>query len=876
MFSPLRLQATRLATLFGAGILLLTLSILYGSFISPSTDSLDSESDSYYGYYGPALSAASRFFHGSSSDDPSRVTLFTWGGGNKAYALEPLEEYAELASYPVGARPWIPNAVEGGTPEEWTLSREEKERLTHANAEHQAADSQEWGWEFPAPQVDVFDLDKTKWEPPTIEFALVIMGESAAVEAVTMIKGILMHISTPVHLHIVCDEAAMYYIDDRLTLVHRPAYDIHVSYNLLSSSQIWARGARAGIGSTYHAGAGGLAKVFLHEILTETKRAIFIDIDTLFTVDPLLLWKEFDKFKPGQVFALPTLGPGSDELTVCSCSLLLDLEAMRDRFQWVASDLRPQASRTDVAYSSLMSAGLDPHNPPFGDQGVYYAIWRARPELAGHLGLSWDVSHCRNHWGFALDDGDDEMTEEEQVRRRGERMWDVERRMADAPERWPIFPGILHFNCIDNAANSFTYSDIVDFPTWGPVVQVATQYKWTWLNRGDGSAKVDRVMYEDVRFADERWPEGEREGGWTQPEPVDLRLEEGLAFPDPGQEIGYEKTGTLSGGITLPDWDGEAVPPVPAEWATPPLAYDLQSEEATPTYDKLPVYDDSPEYDLQPEYEASPTIGDLPGYDDSVEHETFVPGEESIDQPDDIAPVSEYDPPTNLEQADSAPLVAYPHLDPIISKPEEQPVQEVPPELQRGSWVLGPYHEWIWVEEPSRGPLPTEEELEEPELPSEHGIGFAPAAVPPVEEEHAPFVPVLPRPLEEEAALEDDEGERLKQAIADALAAYAKHAAGASLAPVTLPVPAPRPEAPYPPAYGAPPSLKEADFSLSPVSEEFQPMLEDVADQPTDIPIPAEEPLDEFPAEEPEPVGEWVEDAEGEWTWVPLEPVAAK
>lgn len=38
---------------------------------------------------------------------------------------------------------------------------------------------------------------------------------------------------------------------------------------------------------------------------------------------------------------------------------------------------------------------------------------------------------------------------------------------------------------------------------WGPFVTIAVQYKWIWLNRGDGSAQVEIVVVQRPQFWDE-------------------------------------------------------------------------------------------------------------------------------------------------------------------------------------------------------------------------------------------------------------------------------------------------------------------------------------------------------------------------------------
>ena len=47
-------------------------------------------------------------------------------------------------------------------------------------------------------------------------------------------------------------------------------------------------------------------KLFIHEILPPTvKRTIFIDTDTFFISDPLLLWQQFDTFSPVTAISMP-------------------------------------------------------------------------------------------------------------------------------------------------------------------------------------------------------------------------------------------------------------------------------------------------------------------------------------------------------------------------------------------------------------------------------------------------------------------------------------------------------------------------------------------------------------------------------------------
>lgn len=172
--------------------------------------------------------------------------------------------------------------------------------------------------------------------------------------------------------------------------------------------------------------------MFLHELLVDVPKVAYVDTDAAFVADPVILWNEFDKFQRGQVMAFPTLGLDSEGWAVCSCVMLLDLEKMRNEHQWVESSLRPAASQNDIARSSLEGC-MDPKFPSWGDQGVYFCIFKKHPNLIGHLTVSWNMSPCRNSYYLSL--GKDRETEEEQA---GYQF------LMGAPEPQPLFPGIIH------------------------------------------------------------------------------------------------------------------------------------------------------------------------------------------------------------------------------------------------------------------------------------------------------------------------------------------------------------------------------------------------------------------------------------------------
>lgn len=101
------------------------------------------------------------------------------------------------------------------------------------------------------------------------------------------------------------------------------------------------------------------------------------------------------------------------------------------------STLFPAKTETLGSSDTWDFAGIDPVDPVLGDQGLYWAVWKRYPEYFTRLDFSWDVTHCRYSWGLSLADGDDSMTEPEQIDHQNETELGLQ-------ENEQLFPGILH------------------------------------------------------------------------------------------------------------------------------------------------------------------------------------------------------------------------------------------------------------------------------------------------------------------------------------------------------------------------------------------------------------------------------------------------
>ncbi|PBK74272.1 hypothetical protein ARMSODRAFT_580918 [Armillaria solidipes] len=341
------------------------------------------------------------------------------------------------------------------------------------------------------------------------------MGEGVVHEGSIAIKSAIMYTSRPLHFHLICTEDNIAYMEKKFALFPRPAYAIEVTYYPITAERVRDRGHRAGIGEQWNV----LSKVFMHELLVDVDKAIFMDTDMIFLVDPLELWNDFNKFEPYTLMSFPTLGPTSHPGQICSCIMLMNFTLMRNpSAMFMPSTLLPDTQHSSLAvlpFARGISDGIpspvadetvsfDPYNPFFADQGIFHVIWLYRPTMFRHLSLRWDVSTCRQQLGISLgsfgDELEEDMSEEDQLGRQ----LALE---GSGEEHTLMSPGILHFNCQDKDDIWLFEENHNPSARFGPMVTTALRYKWIWLNRGDGTASVKTRTETDSRWWDERLAE---------------------------------------------------------------------------------------------------------------------------------------------------------------------------------------------------------------------------------------------------------------------------------------------------------------------------------------------------------------------------------
>ncbi|KZW00319.1 hypothetical protein EXIGLDRAFT_830966 [Exidia glandulosa HHB12029] len=337
-----------------------------------------------------------------------------------------------------------------------------------------------------------------------IAIVMVMFGLGSAQEGQHMVKSILMRASRPVDIHIVCSADAMTFLQSRLDLVKRPAHDVYVQFYVVGADMIKERAKRAGTGSIYHAGPGGLVKMFLHEIVL-IPQAVYVDTDAFFAVDPYILWSYLTNMTSTTeiLIAFPHAGPTvSGPSLICSCVMAMNFEEMRN--QWfMPSTLVPGTEKTGLAnLETYAMQKMNPKEPPYGDQGILYAVWRRFPERFWRLSRAWDITGCQGGQFYSMGLAGEAVGADAISLEAESKSQKLGSEKDDAIEG-AIFPGIIHYNCMGGEESVFEMQKLMVRHDWGPMLLSVVRYKWVWLNTGTATLRTHVVQENEIRFYDE-------------------------------------------------------------------------------------------------------------------------------------------------------------------------------------------------------------------------------------------------------------------------------------------------------------------------------------------------------------------------------------
>ncbi|PAA49324.1 hypothetical protein BOX15_Mlig016754g1, partial [Macrostomum lignano] len=218
-----------------------------------------------------------------------------------------------------------------------------------------------------------------------IHVALIVGGQTATRYAVTVVKSVLFHRSTPIHLHLVTAGRAKRVLKTLFRTWRIP--HLRVDYYDTATDQVsW-------LSNTHYSGVYGLLKLTLPSVLPRSlERVIVLDTDVAVTADPLQLWQLFGQLaeRPGLAIGLadnlsdwylsgkagvwPALGRGFN-----TGVMLMHLARLR---AWGWDRRWPAVARECAAK----------HGPAqLADQDVINALVRRHPGLLYRIPCYWNV-----------------------------------------------------------------------------------------------------------------------------------------------------------------------------------------------------------------------------------------------------------------------------------------------------------------------------------------------------------------------------------------------------------------------------------------------------------------------------------------------------
>eukprot|EP00055_Hartaetosiga_balthica_P002897 m.139783 g.139783 ORF g.139783 m.139783 type:complete len:902 (+) comp24558_c0_seq1:59-2764(+) len=229
-------------------------------------------------------------------------------------------------------------------------------------------------------------------ECEVIHIAIVCVGYSRVLQFRTMFKSILMHRTSPFHLHIITDDKTQAVLKTALLSWNLP--HLYLSFyngNNHLHEISW-------IHNRHYSGQFPLLKLLLTQILSNTiPKVISLDIDLLFRDDIKKLWSLFNKFapdeligivenqsdwysSPGMVVDNPWPAPGPRGVN--TGLMLLHLQKMRER-NW-------KNVWSDTVRAVFDNPKLNIDGTDLADQDVINAVLKEHPSWSLYLSCVWN------------------------------------------------------------------------------------------------------------------------------------------------------------------------------------------------------------------------------------------------------------------------------------------------------------------------------------------------------------------------------------------------------------------------------------------------------------------------------------------------------
>lgn len=148
---------------------------------------------------------------------------------------------------------------------------------------------------------------------------------------------------------------------------------------------------------SHHSGWWGTAKLFVPWILKDAgyRRVIVLDADMLFIQDPMILWAHVDESdNDAQPWAYQMiLNDMRRPATICSCIVVMDIPRI------IENDFYPTKFLAALQNNSKRyDDTTGKYTASHGDQGLYYLLSQAYPQLFRSLPQRFNVDHCHDYY----------------------------------------------------------------------------------------------------------------------------------------------------------------------------------------------------------------------------------------------------------------------------------------------------------------------------------------------------------------------------------------------------------------------------------------------------------------------------------------------
>jgi hypothetical protein len=257
----------------------------------------------------------------------------------------------------------------------------------------------------------------------SIEIVIVagVFDNNAILESVPLVNSLILLSSAPIRIHYLTNRKGLEAARAIHTSIDSSRIPVGFSVRLLDEQWVHEQCQKIKFDETdHHSGVWGAAKLFLHDLYPEFDRIMVLDTDMIFVKDPAILWKQFYRdYDIGiwQDGVAPPLqvDPPLQEIEwphwiyrmplnekhawhICSCVILINIRLAREKTVITDDMLNALKSSGANKDSKVLWLGKGLYHSDVGDQGVFFALFKAKPFMFKTLSQTWNMDYCHHYY----------------------------------------------------------------------------------------------------------------------------------------------------------------------------------------------------------------------------------------------------------------------------------------------------------------------------------------------------------------------------------------------------------------------------------------------------------------------------------------------